>query len=47
MPFGMGDIQINGRRTVPHILNLTVQGVDAEPLMAAMLEIGAVDWKRV
>ena len=37
---GLGDIQINGRKTVPHILNLTVQGVDAEPLMAAMPEIG-------
>ena len=37
---GLGDIQINGRKTVPHILNLTVQGVDAELLMAAMPEIG-------
>ena len=37
---GLGAIQINGQQTVPHILNLTVQGVDAEPLMAAMPEIG-------
>jgi cysteine desulfurase len=34
------DVQINGHNTVPHILNLTIKGVDAEPLMAAMPDIG-------
>lgn len=33
-------IQINGRETVPHIVNLTVNGVDAEQLIAAMPDIG-------
>ena len=35
----LGGIQINGTRGVPHILNFTVDGVDAERLMAAMPQI--------
>lgn len=35
----LGGIQVNGDSGVPHILNVTVDGVDAEPLMAAMPEI--------
>jgi cysteine desulfurase len=35
----LGGIQINGERGVPHILNFTVDGVDAERLMAAMPQI--------
>lgn len=35
----LGGIQVNGNSGVPHILNVTVDGVDAEPLMAAMPEI--------
>jgi len=32
----LGGIRCNGARGVPHILNITVDGVDAERLMAAM-----------
>ena len=32
----IGGIRCNGRRGVPHILNITIEGVDAERLMAAM-----------
>jgi len=35
----LGGIRVNGQHCVPHILNVTVDGVDAEPLMAAMPEI--------
>ena len=35
----LGGIQVNGKRGVPHILNFTVDGVDAERLMAAMPQI--------
>ncbi len=35
----LGGIHVNGAGGVPHILNVTVDGVDAEPLMAAMPEI--------
>ena len=32
----LGGIRCNGARGVPHILNITVDGIDAERLMAAM-----------
>ena len=35
----VGGIRCNGRRGVPHILNITIEGVDAERLMAAMPQI--------
>ena len=35
----MGGIRCNGQRGVPHILNITIEGVDAERLMAAMPQI--------
>ena len=35
----IGGIQINGARGVPHIVNVTIDGVDAERLMAAMPEV--------
>ena len=35
----LGGIQINGERGVPHILNFSVDGVDAERLMAAIPQI--------
>lgn len=35
----LGGIKVNGRHCVPHIVNVTVDGIDAEPLMAAMPEI--------
>ncbi|MDP5342998.1 MAG: aminotransferase class V-fold PLP-dependent enzyme, partial [Litorivicinaceae bacterium] len=34
----LGGVRVNGEG-VPHILNITVDGVEAEPLMAAMPEI--------
>ena len=34
--YELGGIRCNGARGVPHILNITVDGVDAERLMAAM-----------
>ena len=35
----IGGIRINGARGVPHIVNVTIDGVDAERLMAAMPEV--------
>jgi len=35
----LGGIRVNGLRGVPHIINATVDGVDAERLMAAMPQI--------
>ena len=35
----VGGIRCNGRRGVPHILNITIEGVDAERLMAVMPQI--------
>jgi cysteine desulfurase len=35
----IGGIRINGARGVPHIVNVTINGVDAERLMAAMPEV--------
>jgi len=35
----VGGIRCNGLRGVPHILNITIDGVDAERLMAAMPQI--------
>jgi len=35
----VGGIRCNGQRGVPHILNITIEGVDAERLMAAMPQI--------
>jgi cysteine desulfurase len=35
----LGGIRVNGVRGVPHIINATVDGVDAERLMAAMPQI--------
>ena len=35
----IGGIRMNGARGVPHIVNVTIDGVDAERLMAAMPEV--------
>ena len=35
----IGGIRINGARGVPHIVNVTIDGVDAERLMAGMPEV--------
>ncbi len=35
----LGGIEVNGVSGAPHILNIRVEGVEAEPLMAAMPEI--------